>query len=119
MKKSRSFCFMVLLLSSALAKKGSDYDCRFNSSKVTVKWIECSPYIYYEKNSDDSNTTEVQAKGNADCMQMFLTCTSFKAANNSKFKNNFIHYISAYFNQLKSVIKGGFPFSAKCRVFDL
>ena len=68
--QSRFVWFIVLFSSSALVETGGNYDCRL-SSKVTVKWIECSPYIHDVKNSG-GNSSHVQAEGNVHYMLAFL-----------------------------------------------
>jgi hypothetical protein len=52
---------MIVYSSSAL--KTNYEDCRGLSFKVTVKWVECRPYIYLAKQSY-SNSTDVHAAGN-------------------------------------------------------
>ena len=51
-----------MVLSTTAIKVDSMYkDCEL-TSRVMVSWIECSPYIFYAKNSI-SNTTVFTAKG--------------------------------------------------------
>lgn len=62
MALSRLLLNIVIVLSTTAIKVDDMYKvCQLNS-RVTVSWIECSPYIYRAKNSI-SNTTVVTAKG--------------------------------------------------------
>ena len=48
---------------TAKAKKKKFTSCSYlNGSNITVKWVDCRPYIYHDNVFDRGNATDVQGK---------------------------------------------------------
>lgn len=77
MALSRLLLNIVVVLSTTAIKLDNMHkDCQINS-RVTVSWIECSPYIHLAQNSIH-NTTVVEAKGKRSFFYILNTCLQIK-----------------------------------------